>query len=99
MAGQRRNRSIIHEIVISPTGRNITMRGSTRKPLVSSSKNLIKPPLDAGSGAPFFLLLIGIGFGDLFKNLIFLVSSRKNGRYLILSVLQKILPMCHARTV
>jgi len=30
-----------------------TILGSILNPLVSSSKNLIKPPLDAGSGADF----------------------------------------------
>ena len=35
--------------------------GSTLNPLVSSSKNLMRPPLDAGSGAALlFLLLITI---------------------------------------
>jgi hypothetical protein len=29
-------------------------------PLVSSSKNLMRPPLDAGSGAPFLLLLMAV---------------------------------------
>jgi hypothetical protein len=33
-------------------------------PLVSSSKNLIKPPLEAGSGADFLLLLM-VNFQDL----------------------------------
>ena len=35
-----------------------TIFGSILNPLVSSSKNLIKPPLDAGSGADFLLLLM-----------------------------------------
>lgn len=35
-----------------------TIRGSSLNPFVSSSKNLIKPPLEAGSGADFLLLLI-----------------------------------------
>ncbi len=35
-----------------------TIFGSTLKPFVSSSKNRKRPALDAGNGAPFFLLLI-----------------------------------------
>jgi len=35
-----------------------TILGSTLYPLVSSSKNRKRPALDAGNGAPFFLLLM-----------------------------------------
>ena len=35
-----------------------TILGSSLNPFVSSSKNLINPPLEAGSGADFLLLLI-----------------------------------------
>lgn len=35
-----------------------TIFGSILNPFVSSSKNLIKPPLDAGKGADFLLLLM-----------------------------------------
>ena len=52
------------------------MRGSTRKPLVSSSKNRIKPPLDAGSGALFFLLLMRWQTVYLVKNVVFAVPPQ-----------------------
>jgi len=41
-------------------GIDITIFGLTFQPFVSSSKNRNSPALDAGSGAPFFLLLIVI---------------------------------------
>ena len=47
-----------HEIAIKLIGMLTTILGSILNPLVSSSKNLIKPPLDAGSGADFLLLLM-----------------------------------------
>ena len=47
-----------HESAIKLIGIETTIFGSTLKPLVSSSKNLKSPALDAGSGAPFFLLLM-----------------------------------------
>jgi hypothetical protein len=50
--------SIAHEIAIRLIGIVTTIFGSILNPLVSSSKNLNRPALDAGSGAPFFLLLI-----------------------------------------
>jgi len=50
--------SISQETTIKLMGTETTILGSTLNPLVSSSKNLMRPPLDAGSGAPFFLLLI-----------------------------------------
>ena len=53
-----KNMCIIHDTVIKLTGMETTMSGSTLNPLVSSSKNLIKPPLDAGSGALFLLLIM-----------------------------------------
>jgi len=37
-------------------GIETTILGSTLYPLVSSSKNRKRPALDAGNGAPFFLL-------------------------------------------
>jgi len=37
-----------------------TILGSILKPFVSSSKNRNSPALDAGSGAPLFLLLMVI---------------------------------------
>lgn len=53
-----KNMSISQETTIKLMGTETTILGSTLNPLVSSSKNLMRPPLDAGSGAPFFLLLI-----------------------------------------
>ena len=52
--------SINHETTIKLIGTETTIFGSTLNPLVSSSKNLMRPPLDAGSGAPFFLLLMAV---------------------------------------
>ena len=48
-----KNNSIAHETRIKLIGMVTTILGSILNPLVSSSKNLIKPPLDAGSGADF----------------------------------------------
>lgn len=53
-----KNESRIHERTIRPEGIDTTILGSTLKPLVSSSKNRKSPALDAGKGAPFFLLLM-----------------------------------------
>ena len=53
-----RKMSIAHEIAIRLIGIVTTIFGSILNPLVSSSKNRNSPALDAGSGAPFFLLLI-----------------------------------------
>jgi len=50
--------SIAHEITIKLIGMDTTILGSILNPFVSSSKNLMRPPLDAGSGADFLLLLI-----------------------------------------
>jgi len=50
--------SIAHETTIRLIGILTTTLGSSLNPFVSSSKNLIKPPLEAGSGADFFLLLM-----------------------------------------
>ena len=50
--------SIAHETAIKLMGIDTTIFGSILNPLVSSSKNLMRPPLDAGNGADFFLLLI-----------------------------------------
>jgi len=55
-----RNISINHETIIKLIGIDTTIFGSTFHPLVSSSKNLMRPPLDAGSGAYFFLSAITI---------------------------------------
>lgn len=52
------NNSIDHETTIRLIGILTTTLGSILNPLVSSSKNLIKPPLEAGSGADFLLLLL-----------------------------------------
>ena len=52
------NNSIAHDIAIKLIGMLTTILGSILNPLVSSSKNLIKPPLEAGSGADFLLLLM-----------------------------------------
>ena len=55
----------IHEIAISALGIATTISGLSRYPLVSSSKNLRRPALDAGSGADFLLLLM-TALGDRF---------------------------------
>jgi len=52
--------SIVHERTIKLIGMLTTILGSNLNPFVSSSKNLINPPLEAGSGADFLLLLIAI---------------------------------------
>ena len=43
---------------ISALGIAITTSGFNLYPLVSSSKNLKRPALDAGSGADFLLLIV-----------------------------------------
>jgi hypothetical protein len=55
----RKNNFRIHEIAIKPAGIDTIISGLIRYPLVSSSKNLKRPALDAGRGADF-LLLMGI---------------------------------------
>jgi hypothetical protein len=45
------------ETAIKPDGIATTMYGLNLYPLVSSSKNLSKPALDAGKGADFLLLI------------------------------------------
>jgi len=63
--------SIAHEIAIKLIGTDITILGSTLNPFVSSSKNRMRPPLDAGNGADFFLLLmVRNAPGFLHKNFI-----------------------------
>ena len=52
--------SINHETTIRAEGIVTTIFGSTLNPLVSSSKNLNNPALDAGNGAPLFLLLMSV---------------------------------------
>ena len=51
-------------------GKQMMIFGSILTPLVSSSKNLSKPALDAGSGAFFFLpsAILGIGHNGKDKN-------------------------------
>ena len=50
-----RSRSIAHEAAIMLIGIEMIIFGSILTPLVSSSKNLSRPALDAGSGSFFFL--------------------------------------------
>ena len=59
-----RNNSIVHDTTIKLIGILTTIFGSILNPLVSSSKNLIRPPLDAGSGADFLLLLLMVNSQD-----------------------------------
>jgi len=47
-----------HETTIMLIGIEMTIFGSILNPFVSSSKNLSRPALDAGSGAFFFLSAI-----------------------------------------
>jgi len=56
----RKNIFRIHEITIRLLGIATTISGLILYPLVSSSKNLKRPALDAGNGADFFLLLMVI---------------------------------------
>lgn len=56
----RKNIFRIHEIAIRPLGIATTISGLILYPLVSSSKNLKRPALDAGNGADFFLLLMTV---------------------------------------
>jgi len=53
-----RSRSIAHETAIMLIGIEMIIFGSILTPLVSSSKNLSRPALDAGNGAFFFLSAI-----------------------------------------
>ena len=65
--------SIAHEIAIKLIGIDTTILGSILNPLVSSSKKRIRPPLDAGNGADFFLLLMVAMLTDFYiKTLLFL---------------------------
>jgi len=50
-----KSRSSTHEITTMLIGIQMIIFGSILTPLVSSSKNLSRPALDAGSGAFFFL--------------------------------------------
>ena len=50
-----KNRSNAQEATIRLIGIEMIIFGSTLTPFVSSSKNLSRPALDAGSGAFFFL--------------------------------------------
>jgi len=49
------NLSIAQETIIRLIGTTTTIFGETLTPLVSSSKNLKRPALDAGSGLLLFL--------------------------------------------
>lgn len=53
------------EIAINPPVTPRTISGFTLTPLVSSSKNLNNPALEAGNGAFFFLLLNSINFSTV----------------------------------
>jgi len=53
-----KSRSSTHEITTMLIGIQMIILGSILTPLVSSSKNLNRPALDAGSGAFFFLSAI-----------------------------------------
>jgi len=53
-----KSRSRTHETTIMLIGIQMMIFGSILTPLVSSSKNLSRPALDAGSGAFFFLSAI-----------------------------------------
>jgi len=53
-----RSSSIAHETAIMLIGIEMMIFGSIFTPLVSSSKNLSRPALDAGNGAFFFLSAI-----------------------------------------
>ncbi|KPU81309.1 hypothetical protein JI55_01595 [Nitrosopumilus sp. PRT-SC01] len=50
--------SINHETIIKLIGIVTMIFGFTLHPFVSSSKNLMRPPLDAGSGAALLFLLL-----------------------------------------
>ena len=50
-----KSKSSAHEIATMLIGIQMMIFGSILTPLVSSSKNLSRPALDAGSGAFFFL--------------------------------------------
>ena len=52
-------RILIHIPINAPVHAS-TISGLTLTPLVSSSKNLNRPALDAGNGAFFFLLLLNL---------------------------------------
>ena len=65
--------SIAHEIAIKLIGIDTTILGSNLNPFVSSSKKRMSPPLDAGSGADFFLLLMVAMLTNFYiKTLLFL---------------------------
>jgi len=53
-----KSRSSTHEITTMLIGKQMIIFGSIFTPLVSSSKNLSRPALDAGNGAFFFLSAI-----------------------------------------
>ena len=57
-----------HETAVMLIGIEITIFGSILTPFVSSSKNLSKPALDAGSGAFFFLHSAILVFGQSGKD-------------------------------
>ena len=58
--------SIAHETAIKLIGIDTTIFGSILNPFVSSSKKRMRPPLEAGNGADFFLLLIAAILSDFY---------------------------------
>ena len=65
--------SIAHDTTIRLMGMETTIFGSILNPLVSSSKNLMRPPLEAGRGADF-LLLIQFRYEDFDIKTLFFVA-------------------------
>ena len=57
------NLSIAQETIIRLIGTTTTIFGETLTPLVSSSKNLKRPALDAGNGLLLFLSANVLTFG------------------------------------
>ncbi len=78
-----RKRSIAHESAIRLIGMVITIFGSILNPLVSSSKNLNSPALDAGSGALllFLLLIVALPSQDFRIKTLLLVFQFRNAFY------------------
>jgi len=58
-------------------GIDTTIFGLIFQPFVSSSKNLNSPALDAGNGAPFFLLLMVIDSSQNFDIKTLLIIQNK----------------------
>ncbi len=77
-----RKRSIAHESAIRLIGIVTTIFGSILNPLVSSSKNLNSPALDAGSGALFFLSpMVALTSQDFRIKTLLLVFQFRNAFY------------------